>query len=120
MYKQKEFRLRNSGLSLSVSPLYTKSPVSLKICYLNARSLHKHIDDVHKDLNHSNTDISIFQRQDLLIQIMIACMPLMDIVCLEMIVTLIALQDLLEVQLYTAESNSFLALLIVLIGMVLS
>ena len=51
---------------------------------------------------------------------MIACMPLMDIVCLEMIVTLIALQDLLEVQLYTAESNSFLALLIVLIGMVLS
>ena len=35
-------RLRNSGFSLSVSPLYTKSPVSLKICYLNARSLHKH------------------------------------------------------------------------------
>ena len=78
------------------------------------------IDDICKDLNYSNTDISIFERQDLLIQIMIVCMPLMDIVCLEMIVTLIALQDLLEVQLYTAESNSFLALLVVLIEMVLS
>lgn len=55
-------QLRNSGLSLSVSPLYTKSPVSLKICYLNARSLHKHIDDIHKDLNYSNTDISIFSQ----------------------------------------------------------
>ena len=53
-------RLRNSGLSLSVSPLYTKSPVSLKICYLKVRSLHKHIDDIRKDLNYSNTDISIF------------------------------------------------------------
>ena len=53
-------RLRNSGFSLSVSPLYTKSPVSLKICYLNARSLHKHMDDIRKDLNYSNTDISIF------------------------------------------------------------
>lgn len=53
-------RLRNSGLSLSVSPLYSKSPLSLKICYLNARSLHKHIDDIRKDLNYSNTDISIF------------------------------------------------------------
>ena len=105
-------RLRNSGLSLSVSPLYTKTSVSLKIYYLNARSLHKHIDDIRKDLNYSNTDISI--------QIMIACIPLMDIVCLEMIASLITLQDHLEVQLSTAESNSFLALLTVLIAMVSS
>ena len=53
-------RLRNSGLSLSVSPPYTKSPVSFKICYLNARSLHKHIDQIRKDLSYSNTDKSIF------------------------------------------------------------
>ena len=29
-------------------------------CYLNARSLHKHIDDVRHDLNFTNTDINIF------------------------------------------------------------
>ena len=33
----------------------------LKICYLNARSLHtKHIDDVRKDINYSSADILIF------------------------------------------------------------
>ena len=32
----------------------------LKICYLNARSLHKHIEDVRKDINYSSTDILIF------------------------------------------------------------
>ena len=32
----------------------------LKICYLNARSLHKHIDDVRKDINYLSTDILIF------------------------------------------------------------
>ena len=32
----------------------------LKICYLNARSLHKHIVDVRKDINYSSADILIF------------------------------------------------------------
>ena len=32
----------------------------LKICYLNARSLHKHIDDVRKDINYLSADILIF------------------------------------------------------------
>jgi hypothetical protein len=32
----------------------------LKVCYLNARSLHKHIEDVRKDINYSSTDIVIF------------------------------------------------------------
>ena len=32
----------------------------LKICYLNARSLHKHIDDVRKDTNYLSADILIF------------------------------------------------------------
>ena len=44
--------------------------------------------------------------------------PLMDIVFLEMMVSLITLQDLLQVQLSTVGSNSFLVILIVLIGMV--
>ena len=54
-------RLRNSGrLNLSVLPLYTANSIPLKICYLNARSLHRHIEDIRKDLNYSSTDISIF------------------------------------------------------------
>jgi hypothetical protein len=32
----------------------------LKVCYLNARSLHKHIEDVRKDINYSSMDIVIF------------------------------------------------------------
>jgi hypothetical protein len=32
----------------------------LKVCSLNARSLHKHIEDVRKDINYSSTDIVIF------------------------------------------------------------
>ena len=31
-----------------------------KICYLNAWSLHKHVNDVRHDLNFTNTDINIF------------------------------------------------------------
>ena len=34
--------------------------MSFKICYLNARSLHKHINDVRHDLNFTNTDINFF------------------------------------------------------------
>ena len=30
------------------------------MCYLNARSVHKHIQDIHEDLNYSATDINIF------------------------------------------------------------
>ena len=37
-------RLRTEGkLSLSVSPIYEAPQASIKICFLNARSLHKHI-----------------------------------------------------------------------------
>ena len=34
--------------------------MAFKICYLNAWLLHKHIDDVRRDLNFTNTDINIF------------------------------------------------------------
>ena len=54
-------RLRTERqLTLAVNPLYNVPEISLKICYLNARSLHKHIKDVRADLNYSSTDVSIF------------------------------------------------------------
>ena len=47
--------LRNEcKLKLSVTPIYKTNQVSFKICYLNARSLQKHINDARHDLN---TDI---------------------------------------------------------------
>ena len=50
---------------------------------------------------------------------MIKCIPLRDIVCSEMMVSLITIKDLWQVQLSIAGSNSFLVILTVLIGMVL-
>ena len=53
--------LRNERkLKLSVTPIYKTNQVSFKICYLNAWSLHKHINDVRHDLNFRNADINIF------------------------------------------------------------
>ena len=49
--------LRNDG---KLSPVYKADQLSFKLCCLNARSLHKHIDDVRKDLNYSSTDVNIF------------------------------------------------------------
>lgn len=59
---QKEMkRLRSHAkLELSVCPLYNAEQILLKICYLNTRSLHRHIEDVSKDLNYSTADINIF------------------------------------------------------------
>ncbi len=48
------------SLKLCYTPLYNLDHSDLKICYLNARSLHKHIEDVRKDINYSSTDILIF------------------------------------------------------------
>ena len=54
-------RLRNDGkLSFCVSPVYKADQISFKLYFLNARSLHKHIDAVRKDLNYSSTDVNIF------------------------------------------------------------
>ena len=39
--------LRNErALKLSVTPIYKTDPVPFKLCYLNVRSLHKHINDI--------------------------------------------------------------------------
>lgn len=48
------------GNSLSVSPLYKAPQVTVKVCYLNARSLHKHIEDIRTDLNYTISDVNIF------------------------------------------------------------
>ena len=45
---------------LSNTPIYELDPNTFKICFLNSRSLHKHIEDIHSDLNYSNMDINIF------------------------------------------------------------
>ena len=78
------------------------------------------MEDKCKDLNYSSTDISIFSEKRFTNSDddSMTTIPLMDIVFLEMMVSLITLQDLLQVQLSTVGSNSFLVILIVLIGMV--
>ena len=48
------------NLKLCFTPLYMLDHSDLKVCYLNAQSLHKHIEDVPKDINYSSTDILIF------------------------------------------------------------
>ena len=53
--------LRNErALNPSVTSIYKLHQASFKVCYLNARSLHKHVDDARHDLNFTNTDINIF------------------------------------------------------------
>ena len=54
-------RLRTTAkLKLCISPLYDITGSILKICYLNTRSLHRHIQDIRKDLNYSSSDINVF------------------------------------------------------------
>lgn len=54
-------RLRGEGkLDLCLSPIYATPESSIKLSFLNARSLHKHINDVPADINYLSTDISVF------------------------------------------------------------
>ena len=55
-----EFLRKERALKLSVTPIYEADQVLFKLCYLSARSLHKHINDVRDDLNFRSTDINIF------------------------------------------------------------
>lgn len=47
-------------LELCICPIYKADEVPLEVCFLNARSLHKHMMDVCNDFNYSSTDVSIF------------------------------------------------------------
>ncbi len=48
------------AMKLSINPVYKMDQISFRLCYLNTRSLHKHIDDIQHDLNFINTDMNIF------------------------------------------------------------
>ena len=53
--------LRNEyKLDLCFTSLYMLANTDLKICYLNARSLHKHIEYLRKDISYLSADITIF------------------------------------------------------------
>ena len=60
--KKEMERLRSSEyqLPLSITPLYKQNEISFKLCFLNARSLHKHINDVRRDFNYSSADVNVF------------------------------------------------------------
>ncbi|CAB3999556.1 ATP-dependent DNA helicase PIF1 [Paramuricea clavata] len=58
--KEMEILRTEQSLNLCFKPLYMLDQSDLKVCYLNARSLHKHIEDVRKDINYSSIDIVIF------------------------------------------------------------
>ena len=45
---------------MCVNPIYNADQVLLKVCYLNARSLHRHTEDLRTDLNYCSTDVNIF------------------------------------------------------------
>ena len=47
-------------LTLCKFSLYNITGSLLNLCYLNARSVHKHIQDLRGDLNYSSSDINIF------------------------------------------------------------
>ena len=54
-------RLRTSAkLKLCISPLYQITGSLLKLYFLNARSEHKHIQDLRKDFNYLSADMNIF------------------------------------------------------------
>ena len=46
-------------LNLCVCPVYNVAQVLFKLCFLDSRSLHKHIEDLRHDLNYTSTDINI-------------------------------------------------------------
>ena len=54
-----ELRTQRS-LQLCFTPLYRLNQSDFKICHLNARSLHKHINDVRKDFNFISCDVATF------------------------------------------------------------
>ena len=56
-------RLRTQGsLQLTTSPM-TTCDNAINVCFLNARSLHKHIDDIRNDLYYKNSDVCMLGQQ---------------------------------------------------------
>ena len=51
---------KEKQLKLSVTHIYQKDKTTFKVCFLNSRSLHRHIEDICKDSNFSSIDVNIF------------------------------------------------------------
>ena len=51
---------RERNLKLSITPIYYTDKTAFKVCFLNTRSLHRHIEDIRKDMNYTSTDVNIF------------------------------------------------------------
>lgn len=52
-------RLQTEGsLRPSIFPIYDGDQTSVKICFLNVRSLHRHIEDICNNLNNSSIDVN--------------------------------------------------------------
>ena len=82
-------RLRTQGtLDLSISPFYKISKSLFKICFLNARSLYKHPEDVRQDYNFKNADLLIVAETSFSSLDSYVCMVWTDSLCLEMITTI--------------------------------
>ena len=98
-------------LKLCISPLYKITPSLLKMCFLNSRSLHRHID-VRKDLNYSSVHVNIFCRNKVLVLKMImSYMTLLVMLSSEIIILIpIMYQHLMEVQLCIEESRTYLGI----------
>ena len=82
-------RLRTiAKLKLCISPLYHITGSCFKLCYLNARSAHEHIQDLCSDLNYSSSDINInvFQKQDLVLKMLMTCTASVVTISSEMII----------------------------------
>lgn len=52
----------DAKLDVCISPIYNADQVLLKVCYLNARSLLRHIHDVLNDVNNLSTNVNIFSK----------------------------------------------------------
>ena len=57
--KEMEMLRTEHKLKLCFTPLYMLDHTDLNICHLNSRSLHKHIEDVRKDINYSRFRLSV-------------------------------------------------------------
>lgn len=53
---------RDAKLDLCISPICNADQVLLKVCYLNARSLQRHIHGVLNDVNNLSTNVNIFSK----------------------------------------------------------
>lgn len=53
-------RLRTQGSLQVTTSSMTTCDNAVNICFLNARSLHKHIDDIRNDLYYKNSGVCMF------------------------------------------------------------